>query len=244
MAPMRVVLSSAVALTLLALGSPARAQLQMMPGPSTPSPMTVPGVTDGARANLEATPEHERPANEARQSVRLFDGRRTGFQWELGLGPIWVRKVEDENPAEARANSGYRLGEISFGTATVTPKKPFFIMGVQKTLVRFMGAKSFSWSVFQQDLGGGIRLGPFEPEVRIGLSLLSIDYIQSQFSAQLMSPRTSVGLGLNLGKFRLDIKAHTEYLWRWFGPDYLSQGITLGFRLDIPRPKSPFVDAR
>jgi hypothetical protein len=116
---------------------------------------------------------------------------------------------------------------------------PFYIAGASRTLLRIFDSKRFSWGIFHQDLAGGLRLGPLEPEVRIGASLLSIDVMNAEWSAQLFSPRVSAGVGLHLGKIKVDIKGHAEYLWRWFGPDYFVRGITLGVRIDAP-PKQVF----
>lgn len=193
----------------------------------------------------EPTPESSVAPSLARNSVRLFDGRRSRSFYALDLGPIWIRKVDDRGPGEARENSERGTGEIAFGMTVLNEQaKPFFLSGVQRTLLRVVDSKSFSWSLFVQDLGGGLQLGPLQPEVRIGLSTLTIDVFHGEWSAQLFSPRVTAGIGLELGKFRLDMKAHSEYLWRWFGPDYLAHGVTLGLRLEIPRPKSPFVESR
>ena len=206
---------------------------------------TFPGLGGSApgRATPDNSPESGPPPTESPRSVKLFDQRRSRSFYELDIGPLWLRKVDERAPGEERVNSDRGTGEISFGTAMVNEgAKAFFLVGVQRTLLRVADSKTFSWSPFVQDLGGGLRIGPLQPEVRIGLSLLTIDVFHGEWSAQLFSPRVMAGLGVALGKFRLDIKAHSEYLWRWFGPDYLVHGVTLGLRLEIPRPKSPFAE--
>jgi hypothetical protein len=210
-------------------------------------PSSFPGLTGpaGGRSEVEASPETGPAPKESVRGVKLFDQRSSRAFYELDFGPIWLRKVTEREPGEERKNAERGTGEISFGTAYVNEtSKRVFLTGVQRTLLRIGDSKVFSWSVFVQDLGGGIRLGPLEPEARISLSVLTVDVFRGEWSAQLLSPRVMAGLGLALGKFRLDIKAHSEYLWRWFGPDYLAHGVTLGLRLEIPKPKSPFVDSR
>lgn len=231
------VLASLVLVTLVTL-LPRRAEAQ---------PSSFPGLTGpaGGRSEVEASPETGPAPKESPRGVKLFDQRSSRAFYELDLGPIWLRKVTEREPGEERQNAERGTGEISFGTAYVNDSsKHVFLTGVQRSLLRIGGSKVFSWSVFVQDLGGGFRLGPLEPEARISLSVLTIDVFRGEWSAQLLSPRVMAGLGLAVGKFRLDIKAHSEYLWRWFGPDYLAHGVTLGLRLEIPKPKSPFAESR
>jgi len=125
------------------------------------------------------------------------------------------------------------------GIAVTTHWKPFFITGYQMTHFRVLDSKSFVWSVLSTGMGTGVRLGPLEPEARIGLGLIQLDAIHGEYNASLLSPRVAMGVGMHIGKIRLDIQAHTEYLWRWFGPDYLIRGVSLGLRFDVPRPKGP-----
>ncbi len=182
------------------------------------------------------------------RSVKLFDSRKSIVGLQLDVGPIFARRVQDETPITVRRNFEHKAplaSEIGFGTVYVTPsfKGPFFLVGALKTVFRIVDDKSFSWSLFHQELGGGIKIGPFEPEVRLRLSVLTADIFHADPSIQLMSPGISAGFGIHVGKIRLDIKAHSEYLWRWFGPDYLIRGVTIGLRLDQSRPKTPFPGA-
>ena len=163
--------------------------------------------------------------------------------FQLDIGPLWSRHTQDETPAQLRENvrRGAPLAsEIAFGMTFITPAKPFYLFGKQRMILRILDDKSFSWSLFHQDLGGGIMIGPIEPEVGIGLSLLTADIFHAEPSIQLFTPRVQAGIGIHLGAFKVSVMGHAEYLWRWFGPDYLVRGITLGLRLDAARPKSPY----
>ena len=207
----------------------------------------VSGPSQG-RPDVVNAPETGPAPKQSRRSTKLFDMRTSIISTQLDIGPIWARRVQDETPSTQRRNfeRGAPLaGEIGFGTVYTTPslKGPFFITGHLKTLLRVVDDKSFSWSILHQEFGGGLMLGPFEPEVRLRLSILSADIFHAQPSVQLFSPGVSAGVGIHVGKIRLDIKAHTEYLWRWFGPDYSIRGVTIGFRLDQNRPKTPFPGA-
>lgn len=226
----------ALAAALAVLGAARAASAQE--GPSGPFSMPSRGMP-----SFEDSPRSGERPRLGRNSVKLFDTYNTTRSYQLDIGPLWDRQVQDETPAQRLA--GFERGaplasEIAIGTVYTTPYEPFFLVGRQRTLLRILDDKSFSWSLFHQDLGGGLRIGPFEPEVQIGLSVLTADIFHAEPSIQLFTPRVAAGLGLHLGRIRVDLKAHSEYLWRWFGPDYLVRGITLGLRLDLPTPKSPY----
>lgn len=203
------------------------------------------GPSGGSPSVSDTPPSGTRPRT-ARGSIKLFDSDSTVRAYQLDVGPIWHRQVQDET--SALRLKGFERGaplasEIALGMALTTPSKPFFLVGRQRTILRIIDDKSFSWSLFHQDLGGGMMIGPFEPEAGIGLSILTADIFHAEPSIQLLTPRVSAGVGIHAGRFRVDVKAHAEYLWRWFGPDYLIRGITLGIRLDVPRPASPYPEA-
>lgn len=203
------------------------------------------GPSNGMPTMADTPPSGMRP-KQAKNSFKLFDTDNTVRSYQLDIGPIWHRQVQDETP-ELRLK-GFERGaplasEIAAGTTFTTIEKPFYLAGRQRTIFRIIDDKSFSWSLFHQDLGGGLMIGPLEPEAMIGLSVLTADIFHAEPSIQLFTPRVTAGFGIHLGPFRVDLKAHAEYLWRWFGPDYLIRGITLGLRLDAPRPKSPFPEA-
>lgn len=236
---MKKIAFAAGTLTVLLATRGALAQDTSGPGGAFSSP------SGGMPSVHDTPPSGERP-QEARGSIKLFDTYNTVRSYQLDIGPLYSRKVQDETPEERRTGFEHRAplaGEIGIGMAYTTPYKPFFLVGRQRTLLRILDDKSFSWSIFHQDLGGGIMIGPFEPEVQIGLSVLSVDIFHAEPSVQLFTPRVGAGLGLHLGRIRVDLKAHAEYLWRWFGPDYLIRGVTLGLRFDVPRPKSPYPEA-
>jgi hypothetical protein len=185
--------------------------------------------------------------NTAPGSIKLFDTFNTVRAYQLDIGPLWNRQVQDETPAQLRSNFHHGAplaGEIAAGMVFRTPYKPFFLVGRQRTILRILDDKSFSWSLFHQDLGGGLVLGPFEPDVQVGVSILTADIFHAEPSVQLFTPRVSAGLGIHAGRFRIEARAHAEYLWRWFGPDYLVRGFTIGLGLDLPPPRSPLAEPR
>jgi hypothetical protein len=205
------------------------------------------GFSLASSATAAADDNTESPRKKTgRGSYKLFDHDTTVKAFVLDIGPIWHRKIQDETPAQHRLGfeRGAPLaGEVAVGMTFTTPTGPFVLIGAQRTILRVIDDKSFSWSLFHQDVGGGLRLGPFEPEARFGISLLTADIFHGEPSVQMLTPRVTAGFGLHLGQIRVDIKAHSEYLWRWFGSDYPTRGITIGLRLDTPRPKSPFAES-
>jgi hypothetical protein len=228
----------------LLITSEASAQEMGAGGPEAPTT----GPSWG-RPDVNNSPETGPRPKLSSRSVKLFDSQLSIVSYQLDVGPIWARRVQDETSITQRSNFEHRAplaGEVGFGTVYTTPamKGPFFLVGHLKTLLRVVDDKSFSWGVFHQELGGGLMLGPFEPEVRLRLSVLTVDVMHAEPSIQLLgAPGVSAGFGLHLGKIRLDIKAHSEYLWRWFGPDYLIRGVTIGIRLDQSRPNTPYPGA-
>jgi len=199
------------------------------------------------RPDVEATPESG-PVKQAKNSVKLFDVYRSILAYQMDVGPIWDRRASNTTPLSRRTNFEHRAplaGELAFGSVLTTPsfKGPFYLTSEQLTVFRVLDAKSFAWSVFSEKLGGGVVLGPVEIEARIGVHALTVDIMHAQPSIELLSPRIEAGIGLHLGKIRVDIKGHSEYLWRWFGPDYVIRGVTLGLRFDRSHPKNPYPGA-
>ena len=193
------------------------------------------GPAAGFPTGKENTPEsHERPPSESPRSVKLFDQRRVNQSLFLGIGPLYYRRAGPRREGFARGT-----GELRLGVGMRTTWKPFYLGGVQQTILRVFDSKSAAWSILAHNFMVGLDLGPIQPEVRLGASLLTVDVFRGDYSVQMLTPRASVGFGIKLGKIKLDIQAHSEYLWRWFGPDYLIRGVSLGLRLDVPRPKSP-----
>jgi hypothetical protein len=203
----------------------------------------MPGLAMQTAAPLDNTSDEGPAPPEAKGSVKLFDQRTATFSLQLDVGPIWYRPTSDVDTADWSADYQRGTGEIAAGPVISTPAHPFYLAGVQKTLLRMLDSKSFAWSVLTHELATGAALGPIEPEVRLGFSLLTVDAMYGDWSFELLSPRVALGMGIHLGKIRVDMKGYTEYLWRWFGPDVLVRGITLGLRFDVVRPESRFVEA-
>lgn len=203
------------------------------------------GPSWGPAQVTESPPNDEGPAKQGRNSIKLFDAYRSILSYQLDIGPIWSRRASSTTPLSRRTNFDHKAplaGEIAIGSYYQTPsfKGPFFLTSEQATAFQILDDKSFLWSLFLNKLGGGLKLGPFEIEGKIALHTLSVDIMHAQPSIQILSPRVEAAVGLHIGRFRVDFSGHTEYLWRWFGPDYYVRGVNIGLRLDRVRPKTPY----
>ena len=123
---------------------------------------------------------------------------------------------------------------------TETRIGPVFMAGTIRTQFRYFDSKSFALSPLQNLAMVGIRLGPIEPEVRVGFSLATFDVFHGAYSFEMFSPRVEGGLGLRFGRFRVSAHGFSEYLWRWWGDSYYEKGVAFEVRLEAPK-KSPLV---
>lgn len=220
----------AVALGVFAYAGAARAQLiapSALPGQSGSGGPTQTGQDTSKPNDFRAIKTRDKTA-------RLFDLSTSVSSLQVDLGPIWYR------PATSVGPKGFErgTGELAIGTVTTSKWKPFYLAGHHKVVLRAFDSKSYAGS-FSSDFATGAYLGPIEIESRIGLNILNLSAFHGEWSADMISPRVSVGAAVHLWRFRVDIQAHSEYLWRWFGNDYLVRGVTLGIRLDLPRSDPP-----
>lgn len=184
----------------------------------------------------EQKPNDTRSIRVATKTSRLFDLSTTISSVQLDAGPIWYRR-------QAAGRDGFErgTGELALGTVTTANWKPFYLAGHHKLVFRAFDSKSYHVS-FSSDMATGIGWGPFELETRIGLNAINVGAFHGDWSAELLSPRVSAAAALHVWRIRVDIQAHSEYLWRWFGNDYLVRGITLGLRIDIPQMDKPLTN--
>jgi hypothetical protein len=121
---------------------------------------------------------------------------------------------------------------------TETRIGPVFMAGIIRTQFRYFDSASFALSPIQNMAMVGVRLGPIEPEARVGMSLATFDVFHGAYSFEMFSPRVEGGLGLRFGRFRVSAHGFSEYLWRWWGDSYFEKGIAFEVRLEAPK-KSP-----
>jgi hypothetical protein len=130
--------------------------------------------------------------------------------------------------------SGSRGYAISGGEAMALLGGAFMAGGLQDHELRLVPDDALSLSLSRYQLEGGLRLGPFEPMVRVGFTTLHLD-IGHRFSLGLFTPRVGAGLWLKLGKVRLGASAFSEYFWRWLGDESaFVHGLTFELQLETP----------
>jgi len=144
------------------------------------------------------------------------------------LGTFTYRPVD----GTGETRRGFQLG----GSQAVLAHASWFFAGVnQGSALRVFGSHGLS-GAFLYDMYGGLALGPFEPEARVGMDTATIDVIEGKVSVGLLSPRASAGASIRVAeRVSIGLFAYGEYLWRWLGPDYWVHGVTLDLRVQGPR---------
>jgi hypothetical protein len=129
---------------------------------------------------------------------------------------------------EQRESVGYSL---AIGESLMTLHGAFATGGHRENELRFVPKDSLSLALSRYQWEGGLRLGPLEPMVRVGFTLLHLD-VGHGFSFGMFSPRVGAGLWLALPKMRIGVSAFSEYFWRWVGDDSaFVHGLTLEVQL-------------
>jgi hypothetical protein len=196
------------------------------------------GLGGGFQLQVPFANERQKPLNEgkraklSRRSVRLFDRDRSAYGAQVS-GAVFSAR----NANEREGKQGF---EIAIGS-TVATREGFAIIGGVADQIVFRGfdSKSYGVSLLRHRIAASLKFGPFEPEASFGASLFHIDAFHGNWNFSMLSPRASAGLGIQLGPARVYADAYTEYLWRWFGDDYIVRGISFGVRLGF-KPASPF----
>jgi hypothetical protein len=144
----------------------------------------------------------------------------------LSLGVVGARPV-----TEQRENLGYFF---TIGETVTTVRGGFTAGGSQEHELRLVPHDALSLGLERYQWEAGPRIGPFEPRVRVGFTLLHLD-VGHGFSFGMFSPRVGLGLWLKLPHSRVGVSAFTEYFWRWVGND---SAFVHGLSLEI-QPDSP-----
>jgi len=152
----------------------------------------------------------------------------------LALGLVGFRPV-----SQRQASAGYSL---AFGESLTTLRGGLAAGALQEHELRFVPKDSLSLLLSRYQWEAGPRLGPIEPMVRVGFTLLHLD-IGHGVSFGLFSPRVGLGLWLKLPGARVGMSAFSEYFWRLAGDESaFVHGLTLEFQPDAPpllRPRAP-----
>jgi hypothetical protein len=188
---------------------------------------TLGGVFNNGTGDLGTTTQ--RSKNLGRGSARLFDLSSATVGVDLEAGPIWYRS----------RGQGLQMGavEIAAGQTVTSPLKPFYLAGSQRTVFRALDSVTYLWTIFQTGLASGLKVEWFEIEGQIGIGLLGISAAKAEWSFDILSPRVGASVAAHIGRFRLALGVHSEYVWRLLGPGYATRGLTLAFRFDTAQPE-------
>lgn len=139
--------------------------------------------------------------------------------------------------------NGTRAGwTLCIGRTTEARTGHVFLAGISGLQLRIFDDKSFALSGWQNEARVGVRLGPIEPESRVGFSLLTVDVFHGQWSAEMLAPRAGLALALRLGRLRIAADLWSEYLWRWFGTSYWDRGLGISVRFEAKKQANPFME--
>ena len=164
-------------------------------------------------------------------SVRLFDQRTAERSGELHFGLFnWNQW------GAQKSDNGWEIGG---GVTVLSRMRPFFLGGRAQLLVRVFGDDGLIITPFNYSAEVGASLGPLELFSQWGVSFVNFGPVKGQWSADSLSPRVAAGVALKLGVLRADAALYSEYMWRWFGPDYLIKGLAFTLRVDGGQYKSP-----
>ncbi|HEY5239976.1 MAG TPA: hypothetical protein VIJ22_00860 [Polyangiaceae bacterium] len=202
----------------------------LVPASAAGQSLTVPGLSGGGFEGMDNNGELPSRKVMGRGSVAVFDYEHTFSATEAEGAPMWWRKAGSNT-----TGSGW---ELSLGVVTETRIGQVFLAGIIRTQFRYFDSASFALSPVQNMALVGVRLGPIEPEARVGMSLLTFDVFHGAYSFEMFSPRVEGGLGLRFGRFRVSAHGFSEYLWRWWGSSYFEKGVAFEVRLEAPK-KSP-----
>jgi hypothetical protein len=179
----------------------------------------------GARVASAAPPAEEpvvdalppvQPLLQVAQKTGLFDTRDAAHYSGLGLDRIFARP-------ETAQHYGPGI-EVRFADQLVWTRSIAQLESTFGGSLRLL-PHGYALSVAQSGGVAGVRLGPFEFKAGVSLSILNVDTVLSGWDLSMFWPRSMAGVCLTVGGIRVDVLAHVEYLWRWFGPDEYVRGI-------------------
>jgi hypothetical protein len=123
---------------------------------------------------------------------------------------------------------------LAWGPTLADDEGPARFTGLTQIELAAFDSRSYAVAISASAFEAAARLGLFEPQARVGFALATVDVVDGQWSAELLSPRAEVGFGLRFGRVRVSIGAQVELFWRWFGPSLLERGLVLDLRYERP----------
>ncbi len=194
-------------------------------------------LTTARSARAQATEAAPERTGVAKGSVKIFDSKYSTFGFEASAGPLWSHTVHEHEWDQHGL-------EVYLGRSIESVGSRFFITGQSGFDFRALDSKSFALTVMGNGATAGVVLGPIDIHSRLWVSIFTVDIMHAEPSFEGLSPKVGAGVGIHLGKLRVDVDGTSEFLWRWFGPSYYLRAITFGVRFDTPPPKSPMNEER
>jgi hypothetical protein len=149
---------------------------------------------------------------------------------DVAFGAFAWRRLGDPNPSWQKGL------ELAWGPTLAVDQGPFRFAGLVQIDVQEFALSSWAVGLSTNAFEVAAPLGPVEPQIRVGVALATVDDFDGNVSAELLSPRVGVGLGLRVFRtLRITVGAYAEYFWRWFGPSDLTRGVTLDVLFERPR---------
>ncbi len=170
-----------------------------------------------------------------RGSVKIFDSKYSTYGFEAAAGPIWSHTVHEHD-------FDHHGLDVYLGRSIESAASPFFITGHTGFDFRALDAKSFALTLVDNGATAGVVLGPLDLHTRVMVAIFTVDIMHAEPSFEMLSPKVGAGVGIHLGKLRVDVDGTSEFLWRWFGPSYYVRSISFAVRFDMPPPKSPMTE--
>jgi hypothetical protein len=142
---------------------------------------------------------------------------------------VGVARIEDRATDARRYEPGLELrwtDELGWDSSAWAVRNGF---GASLRLLH----DGYALSLGQSTGLSGARLGPLQLVGGVGVSVLNASWDDGDLGFGMFWPRSSAGVCFDIGAARVDVIAHVEYLWNWFGADRFARG--LGIMVSWPR---------
>jgi hypothetical protein len=155
-----------------------------------------------------------------------FDSRRAFYGIAGSVSRLtWRRAVA------GAANTGY---ELKIGQTITHRPRWLYLTGRNDIVLRAFDSKSFEWTLASPSVEVGLSVPLLEVGAGVSVTLFTVDVFRGDWSVQALSPRVHADATLRLGQWKVLAQAYSEYKWRWFGPDYRVQGLSIGIGWEVP----------
>ena len=158
----------------------------------------------------------------------LFDPFLSAREVALFGGPSSLRETDAVTPLRG---AGFGLALTQRET-----RGPFWLSMQREFELRIHSNWSFLLELSRFTYEGGLHVGPIEIGAGPAVTPIALDISNGDVSLSGLCPRATARLGVKTGHFRVSLRVHQEYLWRWFGrePAWMT-GFALEAALENPK---------